>query len=174
MFDRGRATKYVDEIRSLTESSVADMDRVLKATINGQICADRDFAAFEFSFYYFFIYDYEILHKLSEELRITVGDVFSDRIIASRKTAFSERDLAECFDNRVRAYFGFMKKAIKVVDFLSAAADYMNALLTVSIAERGYTLARPADIRDMRRTLPPDLYTRSIYDTLARNASLLL
>lgn len=174
MFERVRAAKYINQIDARTETSLADMSHGFITFAHGVVCPDRDFAALELSFYYFFLYDYRILHKLSPRLREAAADVFSDRLMKHRKATFADRDLAELFDNRMQAYWRFMKDAKKVGDFTSKSSDYINVLLSISIDQAAYARGRLEDIAEMRKTISPDLYTDLIHDTLVLNSWALL
>jgi hypothetical protein len=142
---------------------------------HGLVLADRDFAIFELSFYYFFIYDYKVFHKLAPKLRKAIADAFLKRVFSTRKRNFPGlAALDEFFDNRMQAYFAFRKETEKVGAFVSKASDYISALLTKAIANNGYAYGRLSDVPEIKKNMDSDNYTDLIRQTLMVDSSLAL
>jgi|GEM_PF-982525 len=175
MFESVKANRYTSEVIALAESSAAEVCNLFAAITHGTILTDRDLATFEFSFYYFFVYDYKVFHKLSPRLRRAIGDNFVKRVFVPRRGNFSGlKATDEFFDNRMQAYTQFMEEAEKIGAFVSKAADYINVLVTRGVADNGYAYGRLLDLPQIRKGIEPDRYTDLIKQTLTLNSSLLL
>lgn len=76
-----------------------EMIRHAEALINpfnaGLYLVDRELLAFELSFFYYFVYDYKIFHKLDNQLRSKIFDVFLEKIQIITNGNFPDLELIE-------------------------------------------------------------------------------
>lgn len=157
MFETTKARKYMRQIEDAAKDS---------ARHSPIFNENRDFVEFEFLFFFHFVYDYRIYHKLKPELRKAIGDIFVDELYNTRKHSISKRDLDELFDNRTKAFFTFMQESKTMGDFIDMASDYMNVLLTISIDENGYANGSLGDLPTIKAAVKPNIFTALIRDAL--------
>ena len=165
MFEKIKARKYIHQI----EEAVKDCAQQIPI-----FNENRDFVEFEFMFFFDFVYDYRVYHKLKPELRKAISDIFVDGLCNIRKSSLSKRALDELFDNRMKAFFAFIQESKTVADFFDIASDYMNVLLTISIDENGYANGSLDDLPTIKEAIKPDIYTALIKDALALQSWIVL
>ena len=165
MLEKLKARQYLNQLYGAVESSSNAIPIFNE---------NRDFVEFEFMFYFFFLFDYRFYHKMKSTLRKTINDIFIGRILEIRKSNFSISELDRLFDNRMEAYLTFMNESKKVSDFLDKASDYINAMLTISIDENGYTDGNLNQLQRIKEMIQPNIFTDLIRQTLSLNSGTML
>lgn len=165
MFENIKAKQYLAQINKAVEGSSRDIPIFNE---------NRDFVEFELMFYFSFVYDYKIYHKMTPTLRNAINKLFIGEILEVRKPNLAKAELERLFDNRMEAYFTFVKQSKKVADFLHRASDYINAMLTISIDENGYADGNRNHLHKIKEVIRPNIHTESIEQTLSLNSGVLL
>ena len=165
MFEKLKAKQHLSQLYGAVESSTNAIPIFNE---------NRDFVEFEFMFYFFFVFDYKFYHKMETTLRKNINDIFIGRILEIRKSNLSISELNRLFDNRMEAYFNFIKESKTVADFLDKASDYINAMLTVSIDENGYADGNLNQLQKIKELIKPNIFTELIRQTLSLNSGMIL
>lgn len=158
MFKKLEAKKYIHQIEEDVKSCAQQIPIFNE---------NRDFVELEFLFFFYFVYDYRVYHKLQPELRKAISDIFIEKLHNIRMSSLSKQSLDGLFDNRLNAYFTFIQKSRTVADFLDLSSDYLNVLLTISIDENGYATGNLSDLPKIKESIKPNVFTTLIRDALS-------
>ena len=158
MFEKLKAQKYIYQIEEDVKSCAQQIPIFNE---------NRDFVDFEFMFFFYFVYDYRVYHKLKPVLRKAISDLFIEKLHSIRRSSLSKQSLDGMFNNRISAFFNFIQRSKTVADFLDLSSDYLNILLTVSIDENGYATGDLDNLPKIKEAIKPDIFTTLIRDALS-------
>ena len=138
--------------------------------------ADRDFLTFELSFFYYFIYDYEMFSQLDNELRVKILNVFLKKFQSSRPDDFTDmNELDKFYETRIFAYFTIRQNTQKIGEFGDKCADYVNILLSFSEKNNVFTCHNSDQAeKELRPQIEQDKYTHELKVLLTLSSSPLL
>ena len=165
MLDKIKAKKYVRELIGIAKNS---------ATRIPILNENRDFVEFELMFYFYFVYDYKVYHGLDSALRKAISDLFIEYIYNPRKGSLSRSEFDGFYDNRIGAYFTFVKQSEKKGEFIDRASDYINAMITISINENGYAYGSLDALPEIKKEIVPNIFTKFIYNELCMSSLLII
>jgi hypothetical protein len=147
MFNRIKANKEIDRVFSLAEEAAS-----LLIPIPTFIAEVR----FELLFLFFFLMDYRRFHRLDQVLREKILDVFLERISAELSGGEEKDTVRVLYEKRIADYFGMIKTAKKMGDFLKPASEYIEAMALYLMEKQHFSSASADQIDLVWQEITPE------------------
>lgn len=138
--------------------------------------ADRDFLTFELSFFYYFIYDYQMFSQLGNDIREKILNVFLKKLQSNRSEDFPNlNEIDKFYETRILSYFTIKQNIQKMGEFGEKCAGYINILLSFSEENNVFTChSLDQAERELRPKIKQDKYTDELKVLLTVSSSPLL
>jgi len=136
--------------------------------------SDRNFLKFELLFFYYFVYDYTLFHKLDDQLRLKIMTKFLENVQSFWPDEFHDINILDPFyETRIYTYFGIIQETKSFENFIDKSSEYINIILSYSMENNVFTCH---NFELAKKELKPkilfflDLYTDELKEILGQTS----